>query len=136
MKRFILVLIMCLFGLFEAMAQEHYAICKVIEENNKVKIEFSSETRYLGNDYEKTIMYFDKKKLSFISGDEAVSYLSTSWGWVLCGNPIQLKNGSIMWVMRHEVDKSIVNFNRNIRAFEQAQRKYQNRQDEIYYKGQ
>ena len=99
--------------------------CKVIEENGKVKFEFSPEIRYLGNDYERTIIYFDKKKLSFTDGNEAVSYLS-SWGWMLCGNPIQLEDGSFMWIMRHEIDKNIVNFNRNVRAFEEGQRRYYN----------
>ena len=126
MKKIILVLTMCLLGLCRTMAQEHYATCKVIEENGKVKFEFSPEIRYLGNDYERTIIYFDKKKLSFTDGNEAVSYLSTSWGWMLCGNPIQLEDGSIMWIMRHEIDKNIVNFTRNVRAFEEGQRRYYN----------
>ena len=64
MKRLILLLTMCLLVLCGTMAQEHYATCKVIEDKGKVKFEFSPETRYLGNDYERTIVYFDKKKLS------------------------------------------------------------------------
>lgn len=133
MKKFILVLTMCLSYVFGAMAQEHYATCKVIEEKNKVKFEFSKEVKYLGSDYEKTIMYFDKKKLSFTDGNEDVSYLSASWGWVLCGNATQLKGGAVMWTMRHEIDKNIVNFTRNVRAFEEGQRRYGNRRDEVYY---
>ena len=135
MKKSILVLTMCLLAFCGAMAQEHYATCKIIEDKGKVRFEFSPETRYLGNEYEKTIIYFDKKKLSFTDGNEAVSYLSESFGWVLCGNPTQLKGGSIMWIMRHEIDRNIVNFTRNVRAFEEGQRRYRNNQDDIYYKG-
>lgn len=40
-----------------------------------------------------------------------------------------------MWIMRHEIDRNIVNFTRNVRAFEEGQRRYRNNQDDIYYKG-
>lgn len=50
MKKIILVLTMCLLAFCGAMAQEHYATCKVIEDKGKVKIEFSPETRYPVNE--------------------------------------------------------------------------------------
>lgn len=49
MKKIILVLTMCLLAFCGAMAQEHYATCKVIEDKGKVRFEFSHETRYLGS---------------------------------------------------------------------------------------
>lgn len=114
-------------------AQTHYATCKVIEKDHHVKVEFSKEAKFLGVDYEKTVMYFDNKKVSFTDGNEAVSYLSASWGWVLCGNPVNLKSNGIMWTLKHEVDKNVVNFTRNMRALEEGERRYGNKQDEVYY---
>lgn len=58
MKKSILVLTMCLLAFCGAMAQEHYATCKIIEDKGKVRFEFSPETRYLGNEYEKNYNIF------------------------------------------------------------------------------
>lgn len=133
MKQRYLILVVVLF-LFNCglLAQEHYATCKVVERNNKVYFEFSKEVKYLGADYEKTIIYFDNKKLSFTDGQEAVSYLSSSWGWVLCGNPIQLKDDTIMWTMKHKVERSIVNLQRNLNALEEGRKRYAPNYDDTY----
>lgn len=128
----IIISILC-FSFVAAQEQTHYATCKVIEKDKKVKVEFSQDVKFLGVDYEKTVMYFDKKKLSFTDGNEVVSYLSASWGWVLCGNPVNLKDKGTMWTMKHEVDKNIVNFTRNLRALEEGERRYTKKQDEVYY---
>lgn len=135
MKQKYLILAVVLF-LFNCglLAQEHYATCKVVERNNKVYFEFSKEIKYLGTDYEKTIIYFGNKKLSFTDGQEAVSYLSSSWGWELCGNPIQLKDDTIMWTMKHKVERGIVNFRRNIEAIEEGRRRYSANSDDAYYR--
>lgn len=138
MKKVLTFLIICLIGIVTAQAQTnstHYAHCKVFETKHKVVIEFSDEVRFLGKEYETIVMYVGKKRLEFTDGNEAVSYLSASWGWVLCGNPIQTKKGT-MWTLRHEVDNNIVNFQRNVRFLEQAERQRAKRQstytDDLY----
>lgn len=124
MKHIILAFGLCLLSAVSVTAQDHYATCKVVERKQKVKFEFTKEVKYLGSDYEKTIIFFRGKRMSFNDGQEAVAYLSASWGWVLCGNPVQLKDGATIWVMRHEVDKNIVNYTQNVRAYEESRKRY------------
>lgn len=136
MKRLALFLVL-VFGAFAfafAQSNKKFAVCKIVEKKNKVEVLFSQDVKYLGTDYEKNVLYFDNKKLKFSDGQEAVSYLSASWSWILCGNPTQLRNGAIMWTMKHEIDSNIANFTRNMRALEEAQRRYYNRNgDDMYY---
>ena len=136
MKRLIifLVLLLGVFTLSLAQNNKKFAVCKIIEKKNKVEVLFSQDVKYLGTDYEKNVLYFEGKKLEFSDGQSAVSYLSASWSWILCGNPTQLKKGAIMWTMKHEIDTNIANFTRNMRALEQAQKRYYNRNgDDVYY---
>lgn len=136
MKRLILFLVLLLgvFTLSLAQNNKKFAVCKIIEKKNKVEVLFSQDVKYLGTDYEKNVLYFEGKKLEFSDGQSAVSYLSASWSWILCGNPTQLKKGAIMWTMKHEIDTNIANFTRNMRALEQAQKRYYNRNgDDVYY---
>lgn len=132
MKRFIFMVLALMMFTPHLFSQEHYAFCKVLEKDQKVKIEFSKEVKYLGNEYEKTIVFFNDKRLSFTDGQEAVSYLSSSWGWELCGDVTQLKDGAVMWTMRHQIDKNTVNFEQNLRALQYAKKRYTERQDEVY----
>ena len=136
MKRLILFLVLLLgvFTLSLAQNNKKFAVCKIVEKKNKVEVLFSQDVKYLGTDYEKNVLYFEGKKLEFSDGQSAVSYLSASWSWILCGNPTQLKKGAIMWTMKHEIDTNIANFTRNMRALEQAQKRYYNRNgDDVYY---
>lgn len=136
MKRLIVLLTICLgiFNMTFAQSAKKFAVCKVVEKKNKVEVLFSSDVRYLGTEYEKNVLYFDNQKLKFSSGQEAVSYLSSSWSWIMCGNPIQLKDGAIMWTLKHEIDNNIANFARNMRALEEGRKRYYNqRKDEMYY---
>lgn len=136
MKRLVLLLTLCLgmFSMTFAQSAKKFAVCKVIEKKGKVEVLFSQDVRYLGTDYEKNVLYFDNKRLKFSDGQEAVSYLSASWSWVLCGNPTQLKGGAIMWTMRHEIENNIANFARNMRALELGHKRYNSRNsDEVYY---
>jgi len=136
MKRlvFLFVLVFGIFTFAFAQSNKKFAVCKVVEKKNKVEVLFSQDVKYLGSDYEKNVLYFENKKLEFNDGQSAVSYLSASWSWILCGNPTQLKKGEIMWVLKHEIDTNIANFARNMRALEEAQKRYYNRNsDDIYY---
>ena len=126
MKRLVLLLALCL-GMYSvscAQTEKKFAVCKVIEKKNKVKVEFSDDVKYLGTDYEKNVLYDNKKKMEFRDGQSAVSYLSASWSWILCGNPTQLKDGEILWVLKHEIDNNIANFVRNMRALEEGEKRY------------
>lgn len=117
-----------------AQTEKKFAVCKVIEKKNKVKVEFSDDVKYLGTDYEKNVLYDNKKKMEFRDGQSAVSYLSASWSWILCGNPTQLKDGEILWVLKHEIDNNIANFVRNMRALEEGEKRYytRTRNDDMY----
>lgn len=130
MKRLLtFMLFMSVFCVAFAQTNKKFAVCKVVEKKDKVEILFSKDVKYLGTDYEKNVLYFDKKKLKFSDGQEAVSYLSSSWSWILCGNPTPLKKGGMMWTLKHEIDNNIVNFVRNMRALEEGSRRYYN----MYY---
>lgn len=136
MKRLVLLLALCL-GMYSvscAQTEKKFAVCKVIEKKNKVKVEFSDDVKYLGTDYEKNVLYDNKKKMEFRDGQSAVSYLSASWSWILCGNPTQLKDGEILWVLKHEIDNNIANFVRNMRALEEGEKRYytRTRNDDMY----
>lgn len=136
MKRLVLLLTLCL-GMYSvscAQTEKKFAVCKVIEKKNKVKVEFSDDVKYLGTDYEKNVLYDNKKKMEFRDGQSAVSYLSASWSWILCGNPTQLKDGEILWVLKHEIDNNIANFVRNMRALEEGEKRYyqRTRNDDMY----
>lgn len=135
MKKVFLLAIMCLaMACSFAQSVNKFAVCKVVEKKGKVKVLFSKNVTYLGTDYKKNVLYFEKKKLEFSSGLDAVSYLSASWSWILCGNPTQLKKGAIMWTLKHEIDNNIANFARNMRALELGQKLYYNRNtDDMYY---
>lgn len=136
MKRLIVLLIICLgmFSMTFAQSAKKFAVCKVVEKKGKVEVLFSKDVTYLGTDYEKNVLYFENKKLEFSSGLDAVSYLSASWSWILCGNPTQLKKGAIMWTLKHEIDSNIANFVRNMKVMEEAQKRYYNQsRDEMYY---
>lgn len=135
MKRLVLFLMMCLGLSFVAFPQNNdkFASCMVIEKKNKVEVKFSPEVKYLGTNYEKNVLYEGRKKLKFNDGQSAVSYLSASWSWILCGNPTQLEDGEIMWVLKHEIDNNIANYVRNMRALETARKRYyNNNSDEVY----
>ena len=116
-----------------AQSGKKFAVCKVIEKKGKVEVLFSKDVTYLGTDYEKNVLYFENKRLEFSSGLDAVSYLSASWSWILCGNPTQLKKGAIMWTLKHEIDSNIANFARNMKVLEEAQKRYYNQRDDIYF---
>lgn len=134
MKRLI-VFILCMgfIGIVLAQTTQKFAVCKVIEKKNKVKVEFGENVSCLGTDYEKNVLYFENKRLKFSGGQEAVSYLSDSWGWILCGNPTPLKKGT-MWTMKHEVNTNSLNFVRNMRTLEGTKKRYYNRNsDEVYF---
>lgn len=136
MKRLVLLLALFL-GMYSvscAQTEKKFAVCKVIEKKNKVKVEFSDDVKYLGTDYEKNVLYDNKKKMEFRDGQSAVSYLSASWSWILCGNPTQLKDGEILWVLKHEIDNNIANFVRNMRALEEGEKRYyqRTRNDDMY----
>lgn len=136
MKRLVLLLTICLgmFSMTFAQTTQKFAVCKVVEKKGKVEVLFSKDVTYLGTDYEKNVLYFENKKLEFSSGLDAVSYLSASWSWILCGNPTQLKKGAIMWTLKHEIDSNIANFVRNMKVMEEAQKRYYNQsRDEMYY---
>lgn len=135
MKKVFLLAIMCLaMACSFAQSGKKFAVCKVIEKKGKVEVLFSKDVTYLGTDYEKNVLYFENKRLEFSSGLDAVSYLSASWSWILCGNPTQLKKGAIMWTLKHEIDNNIANFARNMRALELGQKLYYNRNtDDMYY---
>lgn len=135
MKKVFLLTIMCLAMTCSfAQSGKKFAVCKVIEKKGKVEVLFSKDVTYLGTDYEKNVLYFENKRLEFSSGLDAVSYLSASWSWILCGNPTQLKKGTIMWTLKHEIDNNIANFARNMRALELGQKLYYNRNtDDMYY---
>ena len=136
MKRLVLLLALCLgmYSVSYAQTEKKFAVCKVIEKKNKVKVEFSDDVKYLGTDYEKNVLYDNKKKMEFRDGQSAVSYLSASWSWILCGNPTQLKDGEILWVLKHEIDNNIANFVRNMRALEEGEKRYyqRTRNDDMY----
>ena len=134
MKRLVLLLTICLgmFSMTFAQTTQKFAVCKVVEKKRKVKVLFSKDVTYLGRDYEKNVLYFEKKKLKFSSGLDAVSYLSDSWGWILCGNPTPLKKGT-MWTMKHEVNTNGVNFVGNMRMIDGSKRYYNQSRDEMYY---
>ena len=134
MKKVFLLTIMCL-AMTCSFAQngKKFAVCKVIEKKGKVEVLFSKDVTYLGTDYEKNVLYFENKRLEFSSGLDAVSYLSASWSWILCGNPTQLKKGAIMWTLKHEIDSNIANFARNMKVLEEAQKRYYNQRDDIYF---
>lgn len=132
MKRLVLTLVMCLAILCGfAQTTQKFAVCTVIEKKGKVELEFSQDVKYLGADYEETILNFKKKKKDFKDGQSVVSYLSDSWGWILCGNPTPLKKGT-MWTMKHEVNASSLNFVRNMRTLE-GSRRYYNQRDDLYF---
>ena len=136
MKRLVLLLALCL-GMYSvscAQTEKKFAVCKVIEKKNKVKEKFSDDVKYLGTDYEKNVLYDNKKKMEFRDGQSAVSYLSASWSWILCGNPTQLKDDEILWVLKHEIDNNIANFVRNMRALEEGEKRYyqRTRNDDMY----
>lgn len=134
MKRVFLLTIMCLaMACSFAQGGKKFAVCKVIEKKGKVEVLFSKDVTYLGTDYEKNVLYFENKRLEFSSGLDAVSYLSASWSWILCGNPTQLKKGAIMWTLKHEIDSNIANFARNMKVLEEAQKRYYNQRDDIYF---
>ena len=134
MKRLVLLLTICLgmFSMTFAQTTQKFAVCKVVEKKGKVEVLFSKDVTYLGTDYEKNVLYFEKKKLKFSSGLDAVSYLSDSWGWILCGNPTPLKKGT-MWTMKHEVNTNGVNFVGNMRMIDGSKRYYNQSRDEMYY---
>lgn len=134
MKKVFLLAIMCLaMACSFAQSGKKFAVCKVIEKKGKVEVLFSKDVTYLGTDYEKNVLYFENKRLEFSSGLDAVSYLSASWSWILCGNPTQLKKGAIMWTLKHEIDSNIANFARNMKVLEEARKRYYNQRDDIYF---
>lgn len=134
MKKVFLLAIMCLaMACSFAQSGKKFAVCKVIEKKGKVEVLFSKDVTYLGTDYEKNVLYFENKRFEFSSGLDAVSYLSASWSWILCGNPTQLKKGAIMWTLKHEIDSNIANFARNMKVLEEAQKRYYNQRDDIYF---
>lgn len=134
MKKVFLLAIMCLaMACSFAQSGKKFAVCKVIEKKGKVEVLFSKDVTYLGTDYEKNVLYFENKRLEFSSGLDAVSYLSASWSWILCGNPTQLKKGAIMWTLKHEIDSNIANFARNMKILEEARKRYYNQRDDIYF---
>lgn len=134
MKKVFLLAIMCLaMACSFAQSGKKFAVCKVIEKKGKVEVFFSKDVTYLGTDYEKNVLYFENKRFEFSSGLDAVSYLSASWSWILCGNPTQLKKGAIMWTLKHEIDSNIANFARNMKVLEEAQKRYYNQRDDIYF---
>jgi hypothetical protein len=129
---FITFIVLAITNIATYSQKNSFATCKVLERNHKVHVEFTDEIKYLGSNYEKTVMYFSNKKQEFSDGQAAVSYLWSARGWELCGNPIPLKNGAIMWVLRHRLDGNIVNFRRNVDAFNRGQKAYGKTQDEVY----
>lgn len=142
MKHLVFLLAMCL-GMSTttfAQSKKKFAVCKVIEKAKKngkvkVKVTFSKDVRYIGGrEYEKNVLFDDKEILEFEDGQEAVSYLSDSWSWILCGNPTQLKKGKTMWTLRHEVDNNVSNYVRNMRTLEMSgQRYYTRHNDDMYF---
>ena len=134
MKKVFLLTIMCLaMACSFAQSVNKFAVCKVVEKKGKVKVLFSKNVTYLGTDYKKNVLYFEKKKLNFDSGIDAVSYLSDSCGWILCGNPTPLKKGAIMWTLKHEVEANSLNYVRNARTLEDGRKHYYNQRDDIYF---
>lgn len=134
MKRLIVLLTMCLgmFGMTFAQTTQKFVTCQIIEKKGKVELEFSQDVKCLGTDYEHIILNFKKKKKKFKDGQSAVSYLSDSWGWILCGNPTPLKKGT-MWTMKHEVNTNGLNFVGNMRMIDGSKRYYSQSRDEMYY---
>ena len=135
-KYFFLAFFSCLLYSNDIIAQDdgHYIYCKVFESKNSVKVEFTPDVKYIGDNYEQLVMYDGNKRHSFMCGEDAVNYLSSVWGWSVKGNPIKVERGKLMWILQHKVDKNIVNFRRNLRALEEAQRRYGRQQrDDIYY---
>ena len=134
MKRLVLFLIMCfcVFSFTFAQTTQKFVTCQVVEKKGKVELEFTQDVRYFGSDYEDFILNFKKKKKDFKDGQSVVTYLSNTWGWILCGNPIPLKKG-MMWTMKHEVNGNGVNFVHNMRTIEGNKRYYNRNTDDLYY---
>jgi len=132
--RKLIILMVCVMGMCQmcfSQTTKKYAYCKVIECKNRVDITFTDEVRYLGVNYERMVLFADNRRLEFVDGQDAVSYLSTSWSWELSGNPTQLRGDAIMWVLKHEIDYNTANFNRNMKALEEGYRRYGD--DDMYY---
>lgn len=121
MKKIFFTAILSVCSYFSIYGQTQLASCKVIETgNHRVMIEFSKEAQQLSSDYTTKILRFQGKRIKFSDGQEAVKYLSSSEGWVLCGEPISLKNGSTMWTLKHEVSGGIANSAKNVRDLEDS----------------
>lgn len=109
-------------------------IARFLKAKTALKLNLHPDVKYIGDNYEKLVMYDGNKRHSFTCGNEAVSYLSSVWGWSVKGNPVKVERDKIMWILQHKVDKNIVNFRRNLRALEEGQRRYGRQQrDDIYY---
>lgn len=131
MKRLLTIVLFTIICGCVSAQESAYAICKVLQPpEGYTKVEFSEQTKYLTTEesYEKMLFTFDGKKVEILKGEDVVSYLTSSWGWELCGNPIETKKG-IMWTLRHEVDIGIVNFERDK---ELMKRQEELRNDQMY----
>ena len=133
MKRLLLILFVGISVSSSFAQSKKYAICKVIETCHKVSVEFSDEVKYLGENYAQYVLYTnDNKKIRFKDGQTLVSYLTSTWGWDLSGNPVELKGGGMMWTLKHDVDESIANFNRSMEVLQMGERLYGRKNDDVY----
>lgn len=124
--KYILLLVTISFGLSVSLLVQdgsHTCICEVVEGKDGVKITFDNNTKKFiyGNNMD-MVLSQNGEKIVFNNGSEAVSYLCTKWSWVLCGNPEQMKDGSIKWILKHEVNGGIVNLHRDRKILEEYQR--------------
>jgi len=123
-KRIIGVLLMLVFFVPMASSQDNRVMCEVTENSKSVSVVFGEDVKYLGTDYANQIgLYDDKNRLKFGTAIEVVSYLSSHWGWKLCGNPVYKDKGKTkIYTLEHKVDNVLPNLLKQIEMIKEYEK--------------